>query len=85
MVDWHHKDVAELLGPLTRHRKVAQGGRNRGEEALKLISKSWDPAISAFFRARQESARTPTPARQPQRAPRAPRKPIIPQLQNPTP
>ncbi len=58
MVHWNAKDVAQLLDPLTRHHKAGLVGRNRREEALRLINKHWSPAIAAFFRACHESEKT---------------------------
>ncbi len=58
MVHWNAKDVAQLLNPLTRHHKAGLVGRNRREEALRLINKHWGPAIAAFFHARHESEKT---------------------------
>ncbi len=58
MVHWNAKDVAQLLDPLTCHHKAGLVGRNRREEALKLINKHWGPAMAAFFCARHESEKT---------------------------
>lgn len=55
IVKWSKNDVNELVAPLTRHICADGANRNRREGVLSTITKHWGPAVTGFFRSRNES------------------------------